>query len=82
MRTFDFVKGYTQIWPEEVFIVSEIKDTVPWTYIVSDLNGEVITASFYEIEFQKNQKEFKIEKVLKTKGDKLYVKWKRYWIIV
>ena len=64
---------------EEVFVISKIKDTVPLTYVVSDLSGEEITGSFYEKELQKtNQKEFRIEKVLKRKGDKLYVKWKRY----
>ena len=41
------------------------------------MNGEEITGSFYEKESQKtNQKEFRIEKVLKRKGDKLYVKCK------
>ena len=50
-------------------------------YAISDLNGEGITGSFYEKEFQKtSQKEFRIEKVLKRKGDKLYVKWKEYSI--
>ena len=34
-----FAKGYTQIWSEEVFIISQIKDTVPSTYVISDLNG-------------------------------------------
>ena len=44
-----------------------------------DLNGEEIIRSFYEKELQKtSQKEFKIEKVIKRKGDKLYVKWKGY----
>ena len=43
------------------------------------MNGEEITGSFYENELQKtNQKEFSIEKLLKRKDDKLYVKWKRY----
>ena len=47
--------------------------------VISDLNGEEITGSFYEKELQKtSQKEFRIEKVLKRKGDKLYVKWKGY----
>ena len=47
--------------------------------MISHLNGEPITGSFYEKELQKtNQKEFRIEKVLKRKGDKLYVKWKGY----
>ena len=49
------------------------------SYAISDLNGEEITGSFYEKELQNtSQKEFKIEKVLKRKDDKLYVKWKGY----
>ena len=57
----------------------EIKNTVPWTYTISDLSGENVIGTFYEKELQKtNQKEFRIEKVLKRKGDKLYIKWKRY----
>ena len=45
----------------------------------NDLNGEEIVGTFYENELQKaNQKEFRIEKVIKRKGDKLYVKWKGY----
>ena len=41
-----FAKGYTQNWSEEVFVVSGIKNTVPWTYVISDLNGKEITGSF------------------------------------
>ena len=37
-------------WSEEVFIISKIKNTVPWTYIINDLNGEEIVATFYEKE--------------------------------
>ena len=45
--------------------------------IINDLNGEAITGTFYEKELQKtDQKEFRIEKVIRRKGDKLYVKWK------
>ena len=74
-----FVKGYTLNWSEEVFVVSEIKITVPWTYVINDLIREKIIGTFYEKELQKtNQKEFRIEKVIKRKGDKLYVKWKGY----
>ena len=74
-----FAKGYVPNWSEEILIVSKIKDTVPWMYAISDLNDEEITGSFYEKELQKtNQKEFRIEKILKRKGDKLYVKWKGY----
>ena len=66
-------------WSEEIFISSKIKNTVPWTYIINNLNGEDVIGTFYEKELQKtNQKVFRIEKVLKKKGDKLYVKWKGY----
>ena len=74
-----FTKGYMPNWSEEVFIISKIKNTVPWTYVINDLNGEEIIGKFYEKELQKtNQKGFRIEKVIKRKGDKLYVKWKGY----
>ena len=66
-------------WPEEVFISSKIENTVPWTYVINDLNGKEIIGIFYEKELQKtNEKESRIEKVLKKKGNKLYVKWKGY----
>ena len=66
-----FAKGYTQNWLKEVFVVSKIKDTVPLTYAISDLNGEPITGTFYEKELQKtNQEKFRIEKIIKRKGDK------------
>ena len=74
-----FAKGYTQNWSEEVFVVSKIKDTVLWTYVISDLNGEPIAGSFYEKELQKtNQEKFRIEKMLKRKGNKLYIKRNGY----
>ena len=74
-----FAKGYVPNWSEEVFIVNKIKNTVPWTYTISDLNDEQIIGRFYEKNLQKtNQKEFRIEKVLKRKGDQLYVKWRGY----
>ena len=73
-----FAKRYTQNW-SEVFVVSKIKNTVLWAYAISHLHGEPITGSFYEKGLQKtNQKEFRMEKVLKRKGDTLYVKWKGY----
>ena len=45
-----FAKGYTPNLSEEVFLISKIKNTVPWTYVINDLNGEQITGSFYEKE--------------------------------
>ena len=60
-------------------MIKKVKNTVPWTYVINYLNGEEIIGTFYEKELQKtNQQEFRIEKVIKKKGDKLYVKWKGY----
>ena len=60
-------------------MIKEIKNTVLWTYVISHLNGEEIIGTFYEKELQKtNQQTFRIEKVIKRKGNKLYVKWKGY----
>ena len=74
-----FAKGYTPNWSKEVFLIKKNKSTVPWTYAIDDLNGEEITGTFYEKELQKiDQQEFRIEKVIKKKADKLYVKWKGY----
>ena len=74
-----FAKGYAPNWSEEIFVIKKIKNTVPWTYVINDFNGEEITGTFYENEVQrKNQEQFRIEKVIKKKGNKLYVKWKRY----
>ena len=68
-----------QNWSEEVFVVSKINGAVLWTYVISDLNGGSITRTFYEKELQKiSQEKFRIEKVIKKKGDKLHVKWKGY----
>ena len=74
-----FAKRYMPNWSEEVFIIKKIKIAIPWTYVINDLNGEEIIGAFYEKELQKtNQEEFRIEKVIRRKGDKLYVKWKGY----
>ena len=62
-----------------MFVIKKVKNTVPWTYVINDLNGEEIAGSFYEKELGKtNQKEFRIEKEVKRKGDRLYVKWKGF----
>ena len=74
-----FAKGYMPNWSEEVFISSKIKNTVLWTYVINDYNGEETITTFYEKELQKtNKKEFRIETIIKRKSDKLYVKWKGY----
>ena len=56
-------------------MITKVKNTAPRTYVISDLNGEAIIGTLYEKELQKtNQKEFRIEKLIKREGDKLYVK--------
>ena len=55
-------------WSEEVFVIKKVKNTVPWTYVINDLNGEEIIGTFYKKELQKtNQKQFRIEKDLRKK---------------
>ena len=74
-----FVKEYMPNWSEEVFFINKIKNAVPWTHVINDRNGEEIIGTFYEKELQKtDQQEFRIGKVIKTKGNKLYLKWKGY----
>ena len=46
-----FAKGYTPNWSEEVFVIKEIKKTVPWTYVINDLNGEEIIGTFINYMF-------------------------------
>ena len=63
-----FAKGYTPNWSEEIFV----------TYVINDLNGEQIIGTFYEKEFQKtDQQEFRIEKVINKKGNKLLSQMER-----
>ena len=63
----------------QIFVIKEIKNTVPWTYVINDLNGEEIIGTLYENGLQKTkQQEFRIQKVIKRKCDNLYVKWKGY----
>ena len=74
-----FAKGYMPNWSEEIFVIKKVKNTVPWTYVINDLNDEEIIGTFHEKELQKtSQEEFRIENVVRRKGDKLYVKWKGY----
>ena len=61
------------------FVIKKDKNTALSTYVLSNLQDDEIFGTFYEKELQKtNQREFKLEKAFKRKGDKLYVKWKYY----
>ena len=73
------LKAILEIGPKKFLRLKKIRNTVPWTYVIDDFNGEEITGTFYEKELQTiDQQEFRIEKVIKKKGDKLYVRWKGY----
>ena len=72
-----FAKGYIPNSSKEVFLIKIVKNTLSFAYIISNLNGEKTVGEFYEKELQKtSKKEFRIEKVIKRKDDRLYVKWK------
>ena len=43
-----FAKGYTPSWSDEGFMIKKVKNTVPWIYVISDLNAEGIVETFYE----------------------------------
>ena len=65
-----FAKSYT---PN--FAITKTKNTGPQRYVVNDINSKTIVRTFYEKELQKiDQAEFRIEKAIKRKGDKLYAK--------
>ena len=73
-KTFD--KGYTPNWTEEIFIISEVLNSNPYTYKIHDLQGEEIVGSFYEQELLKtNQTKFRIEKVIRKNKKQALVKW-------
>jgi hypothetical protein len=74
-----FEKGFTPRWSEEVFIVSQIQYTDPTTYKITDNNGEEIEGTFYQQELQKTSQEiFRIEKIIRKRGNKSLVKWLGY----
>ena len=58
-------------------MIAKVKNTVTCTYVINDLNGEEIVGMPYEKELQ-IKKEFRVEKVIKRKSNKLYAKWKGY----
>ena len=72
-----FTKGYQPSWTTEVFTIHEVKSTSPPTYILKDENDQIIAGGFYEQELIKtNFKDiFLVEKVIKQKNGKSYVKW-------
>lgn len=72
-----FKKGYTPNWSNEVFQIEEVRLTNPTTYLLQDQKNEKIKGGFYGYELQKVKYPdvYLIEKVLRRKGNKVYVKW-------
>lgn len=72
-----FTKGYTPNWSNEIFTIFKIRQTNPTTYILEDEAGNQISGGFYEYELQKvkHPNIFLVEKILRRKGTKLFVKW-------
>ena len=68
-------------WSEELFKIHSINKSNVVTYELKDMNNENIEGIFYEKELQKSKnvaEEYIIEKILKTKGNKVYIKWRGY----
>ena len=64
-----FAKGYIQNWSGEAFVIKNVKNTVAWTSVISDLKGRETVGTFYKKELQKtNQTEFRVEKWWKEKA--------------
>ena len=77
-----FAKGYVPNRSEEIFVITKVKNILSWTFVISDLKGEEIVGTFYKKEKQThkqtNKNKNRIEKVVKRKGNKLYVRWRSY----
>lgn len=73
----NFEKGYTPNWSTELFKVIVVQNTDPPTYLLEDSRKTKILGSFYAQELQKtkNPDVYLVEKVLKKKGGKVFVKW-------
>ena len=71
IKTF-WQKALFQILSKKILWLKKLKNNEPWTYVINDLDDEEIVGTFYKKELQKrNQKEFRVEKVIKRKGGKL-----------
>ena len=63
-----FAKGYIPNWYEEDFAIKKIKNTVPWTFVISILTEKKLLDHFTKKQLQKtNKKELRVEKSNKEK---------------
>lgn len=72
-----FAKGFTPNWTTEIFKIRRVQETFPITYLLVDFQGNDIQGSFYneELLLVKDPKLFLVERIIKKKDDKLFVKW-------
>lgn len=72
-----FNKGYTPNWSTEIFVIKKVNNTIPVTYLIEDSRHQPILGCFYDQELQKTKfpNLYLIEKILRKKGNRLYVKW-------
>lgn len=72
-----FEKGYTPNWTTELFKIAKVQITNPVTYLLKDLEDNPIRGAFYQEELQKAKYSdiYLVEKVLKQRKNKLFVKW-------
>ena len=75
-----FEKGYTPNWTTEIFTNAGVNPSHPVTYLIEDFQGQLIAGSFYEQELHNTSYpyEYNIEKIIKKRGNKLFVKWKGF----
>ena len=72
-----FEKGYTPNWLEEVCVIKKVKNTVSRIYVLDILTEKNLLERFTKkIAKKTNQKEFRVEKVIKRKGQEIYLKWR------
>lgn len=72
-----FEKGYTPNWSAEIFKIIKVQQTKPLTFLLEDSRKQPIAGAFYEQELlkTKNPHLYLIQKILKRKGSKIFVKW-------
>ena len=79
-QLFDKPSGNIK-WSEELFRIYKVGKSNVITYQLKDMNDEIIKGQFYEKELQLSKNatgEYVIEKILKTKGNQIYAKWRGY----
>lgn len=82
-----FTRGYTPNWSNEIFTIVKVQNTNPVTYLLKDLDGEEIRGGFYAAELQrvKHPDVYMVDKILRRKGNKVYVKFsgidEKGWIL-